>query len=75
LNYAFSIIKAALSDAGQLIVLTHNLQYMNETKKWLRKKTEKEVGKDKATATLLFWTRCRTLVVKRERLPSRFCRP
>jgi wobble nucleotide-excising tRNase len=54
LNYAFSIIKAALSDVGQLIILTHNLHFMNETKKWLKKKTEKEVGKDKATATLLF---------------------
>ncbi len=54
LNYAFSIIKAALADAGQLIVMTHNLHFMNEVKKWLKKKTEKEAGKDKATATLLF---------------------
>src|ERR1022692_3432876 len=54
LNYAFSIIKGALSDAAQLIMMTHNLHFMNEAKKWLKKKTEKEVGKDKATATLLF---------------------
>lgn len=54
LNYAFSIIKAALSDAGQLIILTHNLHFMNEAKKWLKMKTEKEVGPEKATSTLLF---------------------
>ena len=54
LNYAFSIIKAALSEAGQLIIMTHNLHFMNEAKKWLKSKTEKEVGTDKASATLLF---------------------
>ena len=54
LNYAFSIIKSALAQAGQLIIMTHNLHFMNETKKWLKKKTEKEAGKDKATAALFF---------------------
>ena len=33
LNYAFSIIKAALSDARQLILMTHNLHFMNEAEK------------------------------------------
>jgi wobble nucleotide-excising tRNase len=54
LNYVFSIIKAALAKSGQMIIMTHNLHFMNEVKKWLKKRTEKEVGKDKATATLLF---------------------
>jgi wobble nucleotide-excising tRNase len=43
LNYAFNMIKATLKDVAQLIVLTHNLNFMNETKKWLRERTEKRV--------------------------------
>lgn len=54
LNYAFSMIKATLADVGQLVILTHNIHFMNEAKKWLRNKTEKEAGADKATASLLF---------------------
>jgi len=54
LNYAFSIIKAALSDARQLILMTHNLHFMNEAKKWLKRGTEKQAGPENATATLLF---------------------
>jgi wobble nucleotide-excising tRNase len=54
LNYAFSIIKAAISEAAQVIILTHNLHFMNEAKKWLKSKTEKEAGAEKATATLMF---------------------
>ncbi len=54
LNYAFSIIKAAVSEAAQVIILTHNLHFMNEAKKWLKRKTEKEAGADKATASLMF---------------------
>ena len=34
--------------------MTHNLHFMNEVKKWLRKKTESRAGPDKATAALLF---------------------
>lgn len=48
LNYAGSLIKGALSEAGQLIILTHNLHFMNEIKKWLKPKLEKE------TASLMF---------------------
>ena len=48
LHYAFSMIKGALQGAGQLVLLTHNLHFMNEAKKWL-KQQERE-GK----ATLLF---------------------
>lgn len=54
LNYAFNMIKSALDSACQLIVLTHNLNFMNEAKKWLKNKTEKEVGEAKAVATLFF---------------------
>ncbi|MGH2396320.1 MAG: AAA family ATPase [bacterium] len=63
LNYAFSIIKAALSDARQLILMTHNLHFMNEAKKWLKKGTEKQVGPDGATAALLFLDAVQTVGV------------
>ena len=33
LNYACSLVRSRLNDAGQLIVLTHNLQCMNEFRK------------------------------------------
>jgi hypothetical protein len=36
LNYSLSLLRAALSDAGQVTILTHNLQFMNEAKKWLK---------------------------------------
>lgn len=48
LHYAFSIIRGGLDGAGQLIIMTHNLHFMNEAKKWLKKREEK--GK----AALLF---------------------
>ena len=48
LHYAFSIIRGALDGAGQLIIMTHNLHFMNEVKKWLKKRVE--AGK----AALLF---------------------
>ena len=59
LHYAFSILHARLSDAAQLIVMTHNLHFMNEWKKLLKRGTEKQMersGKDKnnATSSLLF---------------------
>ncbi|WP_454711086.1 AAA family ATPase [Cupriavidus nantongensis] len=56
LNYAFSIVKSALGDAGQLFLLTHNLNFMNEAKKWLKPKTEKEAARraKPGTAALLF---------------------
>lgn len=50
LNFAFCLIKAKLKDAGQLILMTHNLNFMNEVKKWLKKQAAKEVP----TATLMF---------------------
>lgn len=36
LNYAFNLLKGMLQGAQQLIIFTHNLPFMNETKKWLR---------------------------------------
>jgi wobble nucleotide-excising tRNase len=36
LNYAFNLVKQRLAAAAQLIVLTHNLHFMNECKKWMK---------------------------------------
>ena len=35
LNYAFGLVKAKLTNAKQLFILTHNVSFMNECKKWL----------------------------------------
>lgn len=40
LNYAFTLIKSSLANAAQLILLTHNLPFMNEVKKWLRNRAK-----------------------------------
>jgi wobble nucleotide-excising tRNase len=52
LNYAFNLLKLALGEAAQVIFLTHNLQFMNETKKWLKPLSRE--GDKPPTATLLF---------------------
>ncbi|WP_374305090.1 AAA family ATPase [Ferrovibrio sp.] len=63
LNYAFSLLSGALSGAAQLIMLTHNLQFMLAAKKWMIGKTEhgadyrklEKTNKPKiATASLFF---------------------
>lgn len=41
LNYAFIILKSHLSGARQVFVLTHNLHFMNECRKWLRNMSKK----------------------------------
>jgi wobble nucleotide-excising tRNase len=41
LNYAFNLMRKALSDAAQVVIFTHNLALMNEIKKWLRRKVDK----------------------------------
>jgi len=41
LKYAFNLLKGRLQDAQQLFVFTHNLAFMNEVKKWLKKPREK----------------------------------
>jgi wobble nucleotide-excising tRNase len=48
LHYAVSMIRGALEVVGQMIVMTHNLHFRNEVKKWLKPKV------DKGTAALLF---------------------
>lgn len=58
MNYACSLIQS-LKNVGQLILLTHYLNVMNELKKWLKNQTEKAMdqqGKDKnqATAALFY---------------------
>lgn len=50
LNYACALVRSRLTGAGQLIVLTHNLQCMNEFRKSWKRLTE---GSE-PTATFLF---------------------
>ncbi|MGI9360658.1 MAG: AAA family ATPase [Parasphingorhabdus sp.] len=40
LNYAFSVLKGHTGSAKQLIILTHNVNFMNECRKWLKRKAE-----------------------------------
>ena len=37
LNYAFNLLKGRIKAAQQLFIFTHNLAFMNEVKKWLKK--------------------------------------
>ena len=43
LNYSFGLMKLSLQKAAQLVVLTHNLNYMNEVKKWLKPELRRAV--------------------------------
>jgi wobble nucleotide-excising tRNase len=58
LNYSFNILRTMLSGTCQVFLLTHNLQFMNEARKWLIRRSaaglvrENKDAKD-ATATLL----------------------
>lgn len=54
LNYAFSLLKRALIGTSQLIVLTHNLDFMNETKKWLKSKAYPRDASKQPDASLFF---------------------
>lgn len=36
LNYAFNLLKSRLDKVAQLFILTHNLHFMNEAKKWIK---------------------------------------
>lgn len=54
LNYSFNMLRSKLEGVKQLFVLTHNLHYMSQVKKWLKPKSrEKEDGKP-PVATILF---------------------
>lgn len=57
LNFVSSMIESSLNDARQLIVLTHNLQFANNIKKWLRNRTRSGLSRrnedpGKASASL-----------------------
>ncbi|MBY5363516.1 AAA family ATPase [Rhizobium leguminosarum] len=53
LNFACSLVRGRLDKAGQVIVMTHNLQCMNEFRKGWKTKARPAEGKD-PTATFLF---------------------
>lgn len=53
LNFACSLVRGRLEKAGQVIVLTHNLQCMNEFRKAWKGKARPPAGKH-PTATFLF---------------------
>ncbi len=53
LNYACSLVRGRLEGAGQLFVLTHNLQCLNEFRKAWKDKARGSNGKD-PTAALFF---------------------
>jgi len=58
LNYAFTLIKSSLTNAAQLILITHNLPFMNETKKWLRnraKQMQAQAPEQPRPATAAMW--------------------
>ncbi|GLV24488.1 AAA family ATPase [Sphingobium sp. TomTYG45] len=54
LNYAFSLLKRSLTDTSQLIVLTHNADFMNEAKKWLKSKAYPRDDSRQPDAALFF---------------------
>lgn len=53
LNFACSLVRSRLDNAGQVIILTHNLQCMNEFRKAWKSKARPPEGKN-PTATFLF---------------------
>ncbi|HCS16778.1 MAG: metallophosphoesterase [Salinicola sp.] len=53
LNYACALIRSRLATASQVIILTHNLQCMNEFKKAWKNRARPRDGKD-PTATFLY---------------------
>lgn len=53
LNYACALVRSRLTGAGQLFVLTHNLQCMNEFRKAWKRWAKPPEGND-PTATFLF---------------------
>jgi wobble nucleotide-excising tRNase len=54
LNYAFSLLKRRLAETSQLIVLTHNMDFMNEAKKWLKTKAYPRESTKQPDASLFF---------------------
>lgn len=54
LNYAFGLLKRTLTEASQLIVLTHNMDFMNEAKKWLKVKAYPREPEKTPEASMFF---------------------
>lgn len=54
LNYAFSLLKRTLTDTSQLIIMTHNLDFMNEAKKWLKNRAYPSDETKQPQASLFF---------------------
>jgi len=56
-NYACNLIQRNIINAGQIFILTHNLHFMNECKKWLRVKAESKdrKGNEKAPTAKFFF--------------------
>ncbi|MFA7586904.1 MAG: AAA family ATPase [Novosphingobium sp.] len=54
LNYAFSLLKRSLTDTSQLIVMTHNMDFMNEAKKWLKSRAYPRDVTKQPDASLFF---------------------
>lgn len=55
LNYSFNMLKAKLSGAAQVVLMTHNLDFMNEAKKWLNKKEgPRKKGEERKKSSLMF---------------------
>lgn len=52
LNYACSLVRSRLGDAGQVFIMTHNLQCMNEFRKAWKKWARPPTGKDPSAALL-----------------------
>lgn len=43
MNYAFNLMRSHATQAKQVFILTHNIHFMNECKKWLKKKDDSRI--------------------------------
>ncbi len=55
LNYAYNLLRSQVKDAQQVIFLTHNLQFMNEVKKWIKTGNKDKSTDDKPAKAALFF--------------------
>lgn len=55
-NFAHALIKSKCDEARQVFILTHDMHFMNETKKWLKNRhsPRQEVGKPEKAKTAQF---------------------
>lgn len=54
LHYAFNLVRSSLSGVGQLFILTHNMYFMQEVKKWLKSAAYPKDSGRQPTARLLY---------------------